>query len=52
MIDLSQYIRITRQDCRHAALGVIPAFFLIAFGHLTIVPLRVPPQWEAICLVH
>ena len=25
---------------------------LMPFGQCTIVPLRVPPQWEATCLVH
>jgi hypothetical protein len=32
---MSQLVRFTRQDCRHAALGVIPAVVLIALGHLT-----------------
>ena len=30
----------------------IPPFSLIPFGQCTIVPLRVPPQCEATCLVH
>ena len=29
-----------------------PPFSSIPFGQWTIVPLRVPPQWEATCLVH
>ena len=32
---MSEYIQFTRQDTLHAALGVIPAFILIAAGHLT-----------------
>jgi hypothetical protein len=36
LFDVSQYVRFTKQDCRHAAVGVIPAVLLIAFGHLTI----------------
>ena len=31
---------------RTSPLAVMP------FGQWTIVPLRVPPQWEATCLVH
>ena len=33
---MTQFVRFTRQDCRHAAVGVIPAVALIASGHLTI----------------
>lgn len=33
---VSQLVRFTRQDCRHAAVGVIPAIVLISLGHLTI----------------
>ena len=29
-----------------------PPFSAIPAGQCTIVPLRVPPQWEATCLVH
>ena len=29
-----------------------PPFSWIPFGQCTIVPLRVPPQWDATCLVH
>jgi hypothetical protein len=32
---VSKYVQFTRDDVRHAALGVIPAFCLIALGHLT-----------------
>ena len=30
----------------------ISSLALIPLGQCTIVPLRVPPQWEATCLVH
>ena len=30
----------------------MPPFSLIPFGQCTIVPLRVPPQCDATCLVH
>jgi hypothetical protein len=33
---VSRYVQFTRQDTSHAALGVIPAFVLIAAGHLTV----------------
>jgi hypothetical protein len=33
---VSRYIHFTREDTLHAALGVIPAFVLIAAGHLTV----------------
>jgi hypothetical protein len=33
---VAEYIHITRDDTLHAALGVIPAFVLIATGHLTV----------------
>jgi hypothetical protein len=33
---VSDYIQFTRNDTLHAALGVIPAFCLIALGHLTV----------------
>jgi hypothetical protein len=33
---VSKYIQFTRADSLHAAVGVIPAFFLIALGHLTV----------------
>jgi len=33
---VSQLVRFTRQDCRHAAVGVVPAVVLIASGHLTV----------------
>jgi Fusaric acid resistance protein-like len=33
---VSEYIHFTREDVLHAALGVIPAFVLIAAGHLTV----------------
>src|SRR5262245_11400960 len=33
---VSPLIRFTKTDCRHAAVGVIPAVALIASGHLTI----------------
>ena len=33
---MTQLVRFTRQDCRHAAVGVIPAVVLVASGHLTI----------------
>jgi hypothetical protein len=33
---VSGYIQFTRQDCLHAAIGVVPAFLLIAFGHITL----------------
>jgi hypothetical protein len=33
---VSEYIQFTREDTLHAALGVIPAFVLIATGHLTV----------------
>jgi hypothetical protein len=32
---VSEYVQITRNDALHAAVGVIPAFVLIAAGHLT-----------------
>ena len=32
---MSEYIQFTREDTLHAALGVVPAFVLIAVGHLT-----------------
>jgi hypothetical protein len=32
---VSKYVQFTRDDVFHAALGVIPAFCLIALGHLT-----------------
>jgi hypothetical protein len=34
VLDVSRLVHFTREDCLHAALGVIPAFFLIAFGHI------------------
>lgn len=33
---MSKYITFTRDDVLHAALGVIPAFLLVATGHLTL----------------
>jgi hypothetical protein len=33
---VSDYVQFTREDTLHAALGVIPAFVLIAAGHLTV----------------
>jgi hypothetical protein len=33
---VSEYIHLTREDSLHAALGVVPAFVLIAAGHLTV----------------
>jgi Fusaric acid resistance protein-like len=33
---VSEYIHITQDDTLHAACGVIPAFYLIATGHLTV----------------
>jgi Fusaric acid resistance protein-like len=33
---VSEYVHFTREDVLHAALGVIPAFVLIAAGHLTV----------------
>jgi Fusaric acid resistance protein-like len=33
---VSGYVQFTREDTLHAALGVIPAFVLIALGHLTV----------------
>jgi hypothetical protein len=33
---VSEYIQFTREDTLHAALGVVPAFVLIAAGHLTV----------------
>jgi hypothetical protein len=33
---VSRYIQFTREDCVHAAWGVVPAFCLIALGHITL----------------
>jgi hypothetical protein len=33
---LTRYIQFTREDTRHAFLGVIPGFILVALGHLTL----------------
>jgi hypothetical protein len=33
---MSKYIQFTRDDTLHASLGVIPAFILVALGHLTL----------------
>jgi Fusaric acid resistance protein-like len=33
---VSEYVQFTREDVLHAALGVFPAFILIAAGHLTV----------------
>jgi hypothetical protein len=33
---MSKYIQFTRDDTLHAALGVIPAFILVALGHITL----------------
>jgi hypothetical protein len=33
---MSEYIQFTREDTSHAALGVVPAFCLIATGNLTV----------------
>src|SRR4051812_13239862 len=33
---LQKYIHFTKEDTVHAALGVIPAFLFVAFGHLTV----------------
>ena len=33
---MSEYVHFTRDDVLHASLGVIPAFFLVAAGYLTV----------------
>ena len=33
---MPRYIQLTKDDCLHAGFGVVPAFFLIAFGHVTV----------------
>ena len=35
-LSLSKYVQFTRSDTLHALLGVVPAFILVASGHITV----------------